>query len=95
MCKQACTKRFAARARVHARLVFGAPSLLRLSRDGGPVALEGQAVPLEDLLDPDPNDPRLFRSCAGGVQGRSFSTLASVCTYWEEMHVVQKRHPTT
>ena len=52
-------------------------------------------MPLEDLLDPDPDDPRLFRSCAGGVQGRSFSTLASVCTYWEEMHVVQKRHPTT
>jgi hypothetical protein len=78
-----------------ARLVLGAPSLLRLSRAGGPVALPGRIVSVDDLADPDPNNADLFRSCAGGVQGRPYSTLGCVGPYHETLHAVQKANKTT
>ena len=79
-----------------ARLVFGQPTMIRMSRAGGPVPLPGEHIHVDDLADPDPKDPRLFRSCAGGTQGRSYSTLTCVGTYHEDVcHAVQKANPTT
>ena len=78
-----------------ARLVLGRPSLIRLDRQTGAVPLPGEVMDVADLAEPDPDDPRLLRSCCGGVQGRAFSTLGCVGLLHEEAHAVQKRHPTT
>ena len=76
------------------RLVLGTPSLLRLSRADGAVPLPGTVINLDDLTDPSPHDPRLLRSCAGGVQGRALSTLGCVGVYHEYVcHPIQKTRP--
>ena len=57
--------------------------------------LPGAVISLEELTEPDPDDPRLLRSCAGGVQGRALSTLVCVGAYHEEVcHKIQKSYPT-
>ena len=77
------------------RLVLATPSLLRLTREDGAVPLPGAVISLEELTEPDPDDPRLLRSCAGGVQGRALSTLVCVGAYHEEVcHKIQKSYPT-
>ena len=76
------------------RLVLGTPSLLRLSRADGAVPLPGTVINLDDLTDPSPDDPRLLRSCAGGVQGRALSTLGCIGVYHEYVcHPIQKASP--
>ena len=78
------------------KLVLAAPSLLRVSRAGGPMVLPGRTVHADDLADPDPEDVDLIcRSTAGTVQGRSLSGHGAVGLYHEMCHVVQKANKTS
>ena len=54
-----CRRRFP-QLHLALRLVLAKPSLLRLTRPDGAVPLPGKVVPLDELTEPDPDDPRLL-----------------------------------